>query len=166
MDLSCTYHPATRSELECIWSKNISASPADPRWPLWRREYLALNADGLGRTFAAVIDGEPVGEVTLLLSPECSAIGGRTALADGKDTANINALRVDAAHRGQGHSSRLVACAEEWAAAHGIRTLTIGVDACEARNRAIYTHWGYTRLLFSAVEDGEEVLYYAKEIIP
>ena len=107
-----------------------------------------------------------MGEVTLLLSPECSAIGGRTALADGKDTANINALRVDAAHRGQGHSSRLVACAEEWAAAHGIRTLTIGVNACEARTRAIYTHWGYTRLLFSAVEDGEEVLYYAKEITP
>ena len=34
----------------------------------------------------------------------------------------------------------------------------------EARIRAIYTHWGFDRFLMRETEDGEEVLYYAKDI--
>ena len=53
---------------------------------------------------------------------------------------------------------------ERAAAERGITTLTIGVDAHETRNLAIYLHWGYTRFVMSEVEDGCLVLYYAKEI--
>lgn len=38
--------------------------------------------------------GVPIGEGTLILSPVCNAIAGRQSLCDGKETANINALRI------------------------------------------------------------------------
>lgn len=111
---------------------------------------------------AVIHNGRPVGEGTLLFSPECSAIRGRTALADGCRTTNINALRIRKKHEGKGYISALVRMIEQYAAKHGYTNLTIGVEARETRNPAIYLHWGYDELVTAEQEDGELVLYYAK----
>lgn len=42
--------------------------------------------------------------------------------------------------------------------------LTIGVDAAESRNLAIYLHWGYNRFVLGEIDDGELVLFYAKAL--
>ena len=81
-------------------------------------------------------------------------------------TANINTLIIYKAYEGQGHISALIKEMEQYAAARGFTRLTIGVDANEARTRAIYRHWGYTEFLGEAVEDGDTVLYYAKTLSP
>ena len=158
------YRKAAPRDLERLWNANIAENPDDPRWVKWKEEYVSLNKTGMGYTFAVVIDGEPVGEGTLLFSPDCSAIAGRADLADGTVTANINALRIRKMYEGQGHISALVRLMESYAAEHGITRLTIGVEAKETRNIAIYLHWGYTEFVTHAVEDGELVLYYAKNI--
>ena len=158
------YRKATLQDLEHLWNINIAENPDDPRWEDWKREYISHNQTGKVCTFAVVIEGEPVGEGTLLFSPECSAISGRTQLADGSTVANINALRIRKAHEGQGHISALVRLMESYAADHGIARLTIGVEAKETRNIAIYLHWGYTEFVTHAIEDGELVLYYAKNL--
>ena len=155
---------ATGQDLQQLWGKNIARHPHDPRWQRWSEQYIGYNREGLGITFAVVIGGEAVGEVTLLLSPACSAIHGRTALADGAATANINALRIEKRYEGKGHISALVRMMEQYALQRGITRLTIGAEEKELRNRAIYAHWGYTNLLFSEQEDGETILYYGKEL--
>ena len=158
------YRRATPQDLEHLWNANIAENPDDPNWLNWKREYISHNQTGKGYTFTVVIEGEPVGEGTLLFSPDCSAIAGRADLADGSATANINALRIRKAHEGQGHISTLVRLMEAYAAEHGITRLTIGVEAKETRNLAIYLHWGYTDFVTHAIEDGELVLYYAKNL--
>lgn len=159
------YRPATRDELEALWAWNIAQSPGDLRWVGWREEYIGYNCTGDALTFAVVDDGGvPIGEGTLLLSPTCRPVAGQSALCDGRAVANVNALRIRKAQEGRGHISRLVREMEAHARARGITTLTIGVDAKEARNLAIYLHWGYTRFLFSEMDEGELVLYYAKTI--
>lgn len=158
------YRLATPADLEWIWDKNVAANPDEPAWQNWRNDYIRYNREGLGETYVVLCDGEPVGEGTLLLSPACGAIDGRTALCDGIRVANVNALRIEKAHEGKGHISAIVRMMEQIAAARGITTLTIGVDAHETRNLAIYLHWGYTNFVMSEVEDGALVLYYAKEI--
>lgn len=160
------YRVATVKDLEILWAANIAQNPGDDRWVHWKDEYIRYNRDGKAVTFAVAIDGIPVGEGTLLLSPDCGAIGGRAELADGAYIANVNALRIVKAHEGWGHMSALVRRMEQWALAHGLRRLTIGVDARETRNLAIYLHWGYRQFVTSALEDGELVLYYAKELNP
>lgn len=161
---SFTYIYANETALKRIWEKNIAANPGDNRWAAWGEQALADNQSGKSRTFLVFADGEPVGEGTLLFSPECGAIDGRKQLADGSTIANINALRIEKAFEGQGHISRLVRLMEQEARDRGYRTLTIGVEAAETRNLAIYLHWGYDRLVMSAEEDGSLVLYYAKEL--
>lgn len=159
------YRPAALSELNRLWEKNIARNPGDDRWPVWRDGNLARNASGDMQSFAAILDGEPVGEGTLIFSPECSQIGGRTDLADGTQIANVNGLRIEKAYEGNGHISKMMRAMEEEARRRGYSVLTIGVDACEARNLAIYLHWGYRRLIRHEIEDGELVLYYAKDLI-
>ena len=162
--MPAAYRKATPEDLERIWAWNIADNPGDERWVRWKEEYIAYNERGDAVTFVVVCDGEPVGEGTLLFSPACGAIEGRTFLADGNVTANVNALRIRKKYEGMGHISTLVRLMENHAAAMGYERLTIGVDAKEARNLAIYLHWDYTEFIHSQVEDGELVLYYAKAL--
>ena len=158
------YRLATERDLEQIWARNIEDNPGDDRWIRWREEYIGYNRDRRAETFVVVVDGEPVGEGTLLYSTDCSAIRGRTFLADGKTVANVNALRICEAYEGQGHISAIHRLMIQRAAQLGFKRLTIGVEECEMRNRAIYEHWGYADLIHQEVENGEVVLYYSKNI--
>ena len=158
------YKEATEELLEIIWAKNIENNKGDERWIGWREKYLAYNADGKAKTFLVLFQGEPVGEGTLLFSEDCSAISGRKELSDGKKVANVNALRIEKAHEGNGHISALVRLMEQFALDQGYQKLTIGVDAKETRNLAIYLHWGYDEFICSEIDDGELVLYYGKKI--
>lgn len=156
------YVAATEELLKLIWEKNIKANSDDARWIKWREEAISDNSCGKSKTFLVLFKGEPVGEGTLLFADDCSAIRGRTALADGKNTANINALRIEKEHEGKGHISGLVHLMECYASEHGYRKLTIGVEAKETRNLAIYLHWGYQAFVHAETEDDSLILYYAK----
>ncbi len=104
------------------------------------------------------------GSSRLIFAEDCSAIRGRRILADGKETANINALRIEKAHESKGHISKLVNLMEQYAVRSGYKKLTIGVEAKETRNLSIYLHWKYDELVHAETEDGSLVLYYAKNI--
>lgn len=158
------YRRATPQELEALWNRNIAKNPGDSRWIGWKQEYLAYNQTGQGVTFAVVHNGTPVGEGTLLFSPQCRAINGRIQLADCCHTANINALRIRKHYEGRGHISALFHCMERYAASLGYTRLTIGVAAQETRNLAIYLHWGFEEFVLAQEEEGELILYYAKEL--
>jgi len=158
------YKEASPAELERRWDRNIANNPGDERWVAWRAAIIADNQSGLIKTFVVLYGDEPVGEGTLVFSPQCSDLHGRTTLADGKHTVNISALRMDQPHRGCGHMSGLVKHMERYAKAHSYETATIGVEAKEARNLGIYLHWGYDTFIASEVDDGALVLYYAKKL--
>lgn len=158
------YRRAGEADLEILWNRNIAERPNDPRWLKWKVEYIGYNRQGRAVTFCAAEGGIPVGEATLLLSPDCEAVAGEPALCRVPDTANLNALRILKAYEGQGHMSALVKALEAFASARGITRLTIGVEARETRNLAIYLHWGFTEFLFCRTEDGEPVLYFGKTL--
>lgn len=158
------YKKATLENLEAIWDRNIRENPNDLRYIRWKKQFIDDNISGAAATFVITAGGDPVGEGTLLLSPACRAIRGRTCLCDGKTVANINALRIQKALEGQGHISALMKEMELYAKSIGVTRLTIGVEAAEARNLGIYLHWGFALFLMHEVEDGALVLYYGKDI--
>lgn len=159
-----TYRPAEIRELERIWDQNILENPGDENWPRWKKQFIEDNQSGRAQSFLVFLDDMPVGEGTLLFSPQCTQIRGRTQLCDGKTVCNINALRIQKAHEGQGHISKLVKEMENYAKEKGFRAVTIGVEANEARNLAIYLHFGYQKLVHYEIEGGELVLYYEKTL--
>ena len=158
------YRQADLASLEKIWQKNVDRHPGDERWVRWKKEYIQMNIDGALRTFLVLADGEPVGEGTLIFSPDAMAVVGRPMLCDGKTITNLNALRIEKRFEGQGHISRMVKLMENHARELGYETITIGVDECEARNRAIYDHWGYKTLIHTETDEDGLVLYYSKPL--
>lgn len=54
---------------------------------------------------------------------------------------------------------------ERFAKKQGITRLTIGAEAEQTRNVAIYLHLGFMEFLFSQWEDGRLVLYFAKDLV-
>ena len=159
------YRPAELPDLERLWAYNIGSNPGDARWIRWRDEAIKNNLQGRTRTFAVCCNGEPVGEGTLIFDNSCSAIRGRLRLADDRRIANVNALRIQKRYEGQGHISKLMREMEQYAGARDFEYLTIGVEAKETRNLAIYLHWGYREFVLSETEDGEPVLYYKKRLL-
>lgn len=161
---SFCYVKASWQDLLTVWEKDIRCHPEDPQWIIWKQQYLTYHRLGMCQTFVVKKDDHPVGQATLLFSPKCQAIQGRTQLADGKTIVNINALRIDAQFQGQGHSSRLIRVMEQEAIKMDYQTITIGVEAKEHKNLAIYRHWGYTQLIHQEYEDNTLVLYFSKPL--
>lgn len=158
------YRQATFEDLEKIWGKDIAQNMGEKCWIRWKQQYIEYNKTGQATTFVVVDNDVPVGQITVLFSQECSAVKDRSMLCDGKSVANMNAFRIDKKYEGQGHISKLVKMAERYAKEKGIKILTIGSEAKESRNLSIYLHFGYTKFVTSFVEDGELVLFYAKNI--
>ena len=159
-----TCEKATPAHIEYLCSRNIEAHPDDKRWTAWMEEARENYKTGRTAVFVVCCNGIPAGEVTLIFSPECSAVNGRIELADQQKTANINALRIQKMYEGQGHISKLMKMTEAYAKEQGYVYLTIGVEAKETRNLGIYLHWGYDEFVISEEEDGELILYYRKKL--
>ena len=159
------YRKSTLEDLNRIWDYQIAQNPDDSRYLRWKENFISRNVHNQAATYVTVIDGEPVGEVTLDFHAE--AYGNpalRSKLADGKTTAYLTALRIRKEYEGNGHVSALIRYVEDAAREMGYQYLTIGVEAAEARNLAIYLHWGYNRFLLAEEDCGELVLFYAKQL--
>ena len=158
------YRKATLTDLENIWAKDIAKHPGDERYVRWKSQYIENNLNGKCTTFV-VVDGEnPIGQITILFSPDCSPVKNKPLLCDGISIANMNAFRIEKQYEGQGHVSKLVKMAEDYAKNQGIKTLTIGAEAKESRNLGIYLHWGYNTFVMHEIYEGDLVIYYKKEI--
>lgn len=161
-----TYRIATNEDLEKLWEYDINRHQGAEReqWQCWKKKYLEYNRTGKATTFVALDNNEQIGQITLLFAKDCSAVKGHNELCDGVSRANMNAFRIKKEYEGQGHISKLVKMAERYAKQKGLTYLTIGSEAVESRNLAIYLHFGYTEFVTSVVENGELILFYGKKI--
>lgn len=161
------YRKANLEDLENIWNKDIERHPNDARWSKWKDEYIAYNKAGEAATFVVLKDGEPVGQVTLLFSQNCKPVKNKLKLCDNDKIANFNAFRIEKQFEGQGHISKLVKVAEKYAKDKGFEIITIGAEAKETRNLAIYLHLGFNEFAmheFDEEENNELVLYFLKKL--
>ena len=117
------YRKATIEDLEKIWDKDILDNPNDENYVRWKHQYIQNNILGKCATFVAVDDNTPIAQVTVLFSTDCSAVKDRPMLCDGKIRANMNAFRIEKKYEGQGHISKLVKMAEQYAKNQGITYL-------------------------------------------
>ncbi len=158
------YRIATPDDLESLWNRSIAENPGEPAYLRWKTEFIGYNQKQQGITFAVIADGEPVGEGTLMISPNCKPVRNHQELADGQTIGNINALRIRKEYEGQRHISRMMKLLEQHAREIGLKKLTIGVEANETRNLGIYLHWGYNTLVCWEQEEDTLVLYYEKTL--
>ena len=154
------YRKATLEDLETIWNRSIAENPEDPRYLRWKKEFIYRNQCNQAATFVVIVDNVPVGEVTL----EYHQKGNRAILADGREFAYVQALRIRKEYEGKGLVSKLMQCMESYARNLGFCHLCIGVEAAETRNLGIYLHWGYNEFVMHEVEDDVLILFYKKRL--
>lgn len=157
------YKKASLEELEALWDREIAENPDDDRYLRWKDSFLQRNRSCRAATFLILADGEPIGQVTLDRYADGYS-GNRAPLADGVTTAYVNSLRIAQEYQGQGYVSGLMHFMENWARNQGFAFLTIGAEADNSRNLAIYRHWGYNKFRMMETDDGIPVLFYAKEL--
>ncbi len=159
-----SYRACTGEDLKRLWDMNVADHPGKPIWERFRSQAFRHDALQMAKTYAAVRNGRPVGEGTLLFSPECEAVGELKHIVIPGEVCNVNGLRIRKEYEGQGHISRMMKLMEQDAAVLGFHTVTIGVEPRESRNLAIYLHWGYTDYLEYEFDHGALVIYYGKEL--
>ena len=104
-----SYRKATLEDLERVWAYNMAMNPDEPRMQRWKESYIERNAENRAATYVVIVDGEPVGEVTLDYHAE--AYGNpeiRKVLADGSKTGYLTALRIRKEFEGRGYVSGLM----------------------------------------------------------
>lgn len=158
------YRRASLEDLDIIWNKDIQENPNDERYLKWKNNFIEKNKANTTITFVVVKENDPVGQGSLVLDANNINFQCKELLCNGKNLAYISALRIEKAFEGQGHISKLIKTIESFAKEIGIKVLTIGVEAKETRNLAIYLHFGYTNFITSIVEDDELILFFSKEL--
>ena len=162
------YRIATIDDLNSVWDKDIERNQDDERWKRWKKEYIEYNKSDELKTFVAVDNGNVIAQISVVLKTNVKAVLGKKLLCDGKYIANMNAFRCDKEYEGKGHISKLVRLGEEYARKLGYKHMSIGSEARESRNLAIYLHFGYTEFVMHEFDADEEdrplVLYYRKRL--
>ncbi len=158
------YRRATLEDLEKIWNKDIQDNLDDNRYIRWKEEFIKANEKNNIVTFVVLNDDDPVGQVSIVLNKNNIKVECRDMLCDGKDTAYLSTFRIEKPFEGQGHISNLVKLAENYAREINIKYLTIGSEAKESRNLAIYLHFGYNEFITFDNSEEELVLFYKKKL--
>ena len=109
-----------------------------------RAQLMAPRADAL-LLVAELVPGTPVG---------CVLVTTRNDYFTHQPQAYVEVLAVDVAAEGQGVASALMAAAEEWARARGVRRISLTVWEPNAKARRFYDRSGYQ----------PETLQYRKEL--
>jgi len=159
-----SYRKATLEDLEKLWDNDIKENSGDKRYVKWKQEFINANIEGNLTTFVVLKDDEPIGQISLVFNLKNLKAECREMLCNNKNMAHFATFRINKKYEGQGHISKLVKLAEDYAKEHGITYLTIGSEAKESRNLGIYLHFGFTEFITSIVEENNLILFYGKSI--
>ncbi len=158
------YRKANLKDLNTIWDKDIKENKDDKRYIKWKESFINSNKNGDIVTFVVLNDGDPIGQCTIVLNVNNIKFKCKNFLCDGKEKAYLSTIRIEKQFEGQGHISKLVKTVEDFARKKGFYYLTIGVEAKESRNLAIYLHFDYTNFITSELDDDTLILFYQKSL--
>ena len=158
---------ASPDEMERKWQYEIERHAADrANWIIWRKEALANAREGKAIPYYGFLDGEMICEATAMICPDAAQ---NSEGLIGAHTAYLSAFRTNEPFRGKGYFSGLFAFMLDDLRSRGFSSVTVGVETGDAKNKAIYRHYGFTRYIKTETEkypDGTVICveYYAKDI--
>ena len=158
---------ASPNEMKQKWDDEISRNTEDrENWIVWKEEALTGFREGKILPYYGILDGAVICEATAAIHPE--TVRHSDGLID-EHTAYLYAFRTNEPFRGKGFFSRLFAFMLDDLRNRGYRTVTLGVEPDDTKNKSIYRHYGFTRYIGTGTDtcpDGTviQVEYYAREL--
>ena len=133
-------------------------------WITWKQEAIDEFNKGTTITYMGFLNGEIISECSAAIDK--SRVQNSDGLVDDK-TAYLFAFRTNKEHQGKGYFSILFKYMINDLISRGYEKVTLGVEPCEEKNKAIYFKYGFTEHIKDAQEsypDGTmiDVEYYSK----
>lgn len=154
----------SREEMERKWEDEIALHAEKQNWIVWKGEAVESAMAGRSLPYYGFLNGKIICEATAVPHPDIGLSGG-----DPDGAVELCAFRTNKAYRGQGWFSRLMDFLQKDLKRKGYTKAIVGVEPCEAHNREIYHHWGFTEHVSSGTEtypDGTviQVDFYGKRL--
>ncbi len=157
---------ASLQEMEEKWDYEIKLHPRQENWIIWKAE--AINNFQTGRSipYYGILDVTIICEATAVVDP--GEVQNSAGMMDEK-TAYLCAFRTIKEYREKGYFSRLMRFMLNDLKQKGYTKAVLGVEPGNKKNKAMYTHWGFTEFIESAMEqypDGTviDVEYFGKSL--
>ncbi|MBQ6546859.1 MAG: GNAT family N-acetyltransferase [Bacilli bacterium] len=156
---------ANIDEMNTKWDYEIDNATDDKEnWIIWKEENIERFKKGLIIPYYGLLGDKIICECTAILSP--LVVKNAEDLVNEK-TAYLSAFRTIPEYQGKGYFSKLFKFMVDDLKAKGYEKVTLGVEPEEKKNKAIYTHYGFTEHIKDAKEsypDGTQIYveYYGK----
>lgn len=158
---------ASLAEMNSKWEYEIAQSGKDrENWLIWKEENLEKYKQGHILPYYGILDGQIICEATAIIHPQ--AAQNSDGLVD-SHTVYLSAFRTIDRFQGKGYFSKLLHFMLDDLRRRGFTKATLGVEPTEEKNKAIYTHYGFTEYIKSGKEyypDATviDVDYYGKSL--
>ena len=152
--------------MEEKWDYEIKLHPGQENWIIWKAEAIKNYQTGRTIPYYGIFNGTIICEATAVVDP--GEVQNSAGMMD-ETTAYLCAFRTIKEYRGEGYFSRLLRFVQNDLKQKGYTKAVLGVEPDDKKNKAMYTHWGFTEFIKSATEqypDGTviEVEYYGRDI--
>ena len=140
---------ASLQEMEEKWDYEIRLHPRQENWIIWKAE--AINNFQTGRSipYYGILDGTIICEATAVI--DLGEVQNSAGMMDEK-TAYLCAFRTIKEYREKGYFSKLMRFMLRDLKQKGFTKAVLGVEPDDEKNKAMYTHWGFTEFIKSATE--------------
>lgn len=158
---------ATFQEMNKKWEHAIAQSETDKEnWTVWKKRNIEHYKQGYIIPYYGILEEIIICEATAMLHPK--VVQNSAGLVDDR-TVYLSAFRTMSEFQGKGYFSTLFHFMMDDLRRKGFTKATLGVEPAEEKNKAIYTHYGFTEYIKSGKEyypDGTEidVEYYGKSL--
>ena len=158
---------ASLREMDVKWEYEIAHSGTDrENWIVWKKRNVENFKQGYILPYYGILDGKIICEATAMLHPK--VVQNSDGLV-GSHTVYLSAFRTVSEFQGKGYFSTLFHFMTKDLRRKGFTRATLGVEPSDSKNKAIYTHYGFTEYIKSDKEsypDGTviDVEYYAKAL--
>ena len=159
---------ASLQEMNRKWEYEIAQSGTDREsWIVWKKQNLENYKQGYIIPYYGFLEETILCEATAMLHPK--VVQNSAGLVD-DHTVYLSAFRTIDKFQGNGYFSKLFHFMMEDLRRKGFTKATLGVEPADEKNKAIYTHYGFTEYIKSGKEyypDGTviDVEYYGKPLV-
>lgn len=152
---------ATLQEVSDQFDWLIETSTEKDNWITWKNRALERVSDGVVIPYYGFEDEICICEAYAVLSKD------EHKSLTSYNKVYLKAFRTRPEYRNKGYFSQLYKFMMEDLKAKGYRQFTIGVESTETKNKKIYKHWGFDKLILKTLEiyiDGSQhtIEYYLK----
>ena len=154
---------ATLEEVNEQFNYNIEINEDKDQWIEWKNQFISMIKDNIMIPYYGFLGDTCISEAHAIISKHNDFVLIK------HDRPYLHAFRTRTEYQGQHYFTKLFNFMIDDLKARGYTKFSVGVESTETKNKEIYTHYGFTKYLFSNTETYKDgsihiIEYYEKTL--